>query len=222
MSEVLIGLKVNTAIANNFGQNLDYALYRYGIKDTDEIAIFLANAIIESAYFRKLREDCYYRSADVARNTFKIFKTVDPAPYLCNSRKLANFVYNARNGNRPNTDDGYNYRGGGIFQLTGRNNYVEANSVLNGKYDIVSNPDDIVIARVACLTAVFYFKKNLLDKTLHSNGANGPKMVCNRINTGRPNINAHQLDERLNLYRAALPLLQEYKNHYDQYTDNTM
>lgn len=49
-----------------------------------------------------------------------------------------NFIYNGIIGNRPNTDDGYNFRGSGLNQLTGRANY-EKYAKKTG-IDIVNNP----------------------------------------------------------------------------------
>jgi putative chitinase len=48
------------------------------------------------------------------------------APYLGNSEKMANHVYQGLNGNRPEAPgDGYAYRGGGFLQITGRKGYRE-------------------------------------------------------------------------------------------------
>jgi len=43
--------------------------------------------------------------------------------YVKNPKGLANEVYNGRMGNKPGSDDGYNFRGGGFIQITGRENY---------------------------------------------------------------------------------------------------
>jgi putative chitinase len=45
------------------------------------------------------------------------------APYAHNPRALANKVYNGRMGNRAGSDDGWNFRGRGAVQTTGRDGY---------------------------------------------------------------------------------------------------
>lgn len=47
----------------------------------------------------------------------------EAAQFTRQPRALANCVYNGRLGNKVGSDDGFNYRGGGIDQLTGRDNY---------------------------------------------------------------------------------------------------
>lgn len=61
------------------------------------------------------------------------------APYVRNPKALANKVYGGRMGNRPGTDDGWNYCGRGQVHLTGRDNYIKAGKALG--LDLVGSPD---------------------------------------------------------------------------------
>lgn len=60
-------------------------------------------------------------------------------PYVRKSRDLANFVYNGRMGNRPGSDDGWQYRGRGQVHLTGRANYGKASDACG--VDLITRPD---------------------------------------------------------------------------------
>lgn len=227
MEDVLKGLGVSQSLARLFMWPIDYSFKRYSVTNIDEMAIYLANVMIETMYLKKLREDMYYTSPKALRAVFpSYFRTVNPTPYLKNPVKLGNYVYNGRNGNIPGTGDGYAMRGGGLLHITGRSNYVAANPIFNGKYDIVKRPEDIELPYVASMVGMFYFKFNKLDDTLRKGGTKGPEWVCNRINTGRTTIAAHQLEDRLKLYHRALVLLKDYVNSYNvkkdanQETDN--
>jgi putative chitinase len=63
----------------------------------------------------------------------------DAAPYAGNPRALANKVYNGRMGNAAGTDDGWNFRGRGAAQTTGREGYARL-AKLTG-LDLVNHPD---------------------------------------------------------------------------------
>jgi len=78
-----------------------------------------------------------------------------------NAVGLANCVYGGRIGNKVGTNDGWSYRGGGIDQLTGRDNYR--------KIGIENSPDDILKPDVAVksiihgMTTGRYTGKKLAD-----------------------------------------------------------
>lgn len=60
-------------------------------------------------------------------------------PFAHNPRLLADYVYGSRYGNRPGTDDGYNYRGRGGIQITFRDWYAKIGAATG--LDLLNHPD---------------------------------------------------------------------------------
>jgi putative chitinase len=60
------------------------------------------------------------------------------APYAGNPRSLANKVYNGRMGNAAGSDDGWNFRGRGAAQTTGREGYARLAKATG--LDLVNHP----------------------------------------------------------------------------------
>lgn len=60
-------------------------------------------------------------------------------PYVKNPRLLADKVYNGRMGNRPGTDDGYDLRGHGLTQTTGRDAFIKIGTSCG--LDLVNHPE---------------------------------------------------------------------------------
>lgn len=60
-------------------------------------------------------------------------------PYAGNPKALANKVYDGRMGNRVGSDDGWNFRGRGASQATGREGYQRLAKATG--LDVITNPD---------------------------------------------------------------------------------
>ena len=76
-------------------------------------------------------------------------------------RELANSVYGGRLGNRVGTDDGWNYRGGGVDQLTGRDNYRKVG--IENTPEKILEPEFAAASIVHGMTTGRYTGKKLAD-----------------------------------------------------------
>lgn len=118
---------------------LNNAFIKYHVTDINEKAMFLAQTTHESNNYKRLEESFNYRP----ERLFEVFKkrvgTIEKAKELCSkgAEAIGDFVYGGRLGNAK--DEGYKYRGRGIIQLTGKNNYEYYGKKLN--IDLVNNPD---------------------------------------------------------------------------------
>lgn len=128
-------------------------LDRYGISARPlRVAHFIAQTLHESAAYTLLFENLNYSAARLAvvwPARFLPHGPLDPQLYAYRPRELANVVYGGRMGNLE-PDDGYTYRGRGLLQLTGRENYAEATAqVRQAPYaapDFVGEPDAVTSA----------------------------------------------------------------------------
>jgi putative chitinase len=130
----------------------------FGITTKLRLAHFLAQCAHESTGFTATAENLNYSAQRILVVFKKYFKTVDPAGYAHNPQKLGSRVYANRMGNGDEASgDGFNFRGRGYIQLTGKNNYSEfSNSV--GE-DCVANPD-LVATKYPLASAAFFFSRN--------------------------------------------------------------
>lgn len=98
----------------------------YGIISKKAMCSFVSTCIIESKGFNAKRESFAY-SAKRLTEVFPKFRipSLNFAQNLVNKGQVAvaNHVYGGRYGNRPNTNDGWDYRGGGVIGNTFRDNY---------------------------------------------------------------------------------------------------
>ena len=135
-------------------QNGQAVLDQYKISDSPlRVAHFMAQVLHETGGLAIQFENLNYsaeRLPKVWPSRFKPTGPLNPADYANNPQKLANEVYGGRMGNTgPN--DGFTYRGRGLLQLTGKDSYQEATTILRkgnpAAPNFVAAPDEVISAQ---------------------------------------------------------------------------
>jgi putative chitinase len=100
-------------------------LPKYEINTPNRIAGFFAQTCHESMNFSALSENLAYRTETLEKLFSKYFSKAgrNAADYAKQPEKIANVIYANRMGN-VQEGDGYRFRGRGVIQLTGRDNYT--------------------------------------------------------------------------------------------------
>ncbi|HET6282055.1 MAG TPA: glycoside hydrolase family 19 protein, partial [Polyangia bacterium] len=145
---------------------LNAACGRYEItRSARRMAAFLGHIAHESSYLHAVEENMRYKDADRLAKVFpSAFKTrVDAEPYVDKPEALANKVYANRMGNGDTASgEGWKYRGRGLIQLTGRDNYAALAKDAN--VAVVQNPDLVATPQYAALSAAWFWKKHGLNE----------------------------------------------------------
>lgn len=190
-------------VAGAFLPALNRAMLRWKIDSRLRAAAFLAQIGHESGQLRVLVENLNY-SADALVRTWPSRFTSDTAPaYARHPEKIANRVYSGRMGNGPESSgDGWRYRGRGLIQLTGRDNYRAAGAALS--LPLEDQPELLEQADHAAQSAAWWWAKNGLNELAD---AGRIQDIGSIINTGKPGRVPHGAAERKALYDIAVRVL---------------
>ena len=166
-------------IGSEWSEPLTTTFVKFGMVSPKEQASFIGQASHESGHFKLLEENLNYCAETLMKLWPKRFPTIDEAnKYARQPKLIANHIYCNRMGNRDEVSgDGFRFRGRGLFQLTGHDNYWHAGQALG--QDFVMNPDLVATPMFAALTAGWFWKTHGCDKLLDS-----PEQMCKRINGG--------------------------------------
>lgn len=169
----------------------------YAIDTPQRIAGFLAQTAHESTGYTALVENLNYSADTMAvvwPNRFAE-KGADGKPIKENGKNkpnkfalalhrkpemIANVVYSARMGNGPvESGEGWKYRGRGLKQLTGKDNYTRCGNALNT--DLVGSPDLLLEPQYAALSAGWFWTTNKCSDFADKGDIEG---LTKRINGG--------------------------------------
>jgi putative chitinase len=135
---------------------LNNALDRWDINTPERAAMFLAQCAHESGGFKHLVENLKYSANALLRTWPNRFTPEDAVRMAYDERQIAERAYGGRMGNGPEGGgDGYRYRGRGIIQLTGRDNYDRCSKAF--RVDFIAEPDLLERPEWAALSAGWFW-----------------------------------------------------------------
>lgn len=191
-------------LATLFVEPLRITFDRFGIDTAPRRAAFLAQVAHESARFARLTENLNYSALALSRTWPTRFRGDDGQPNPLARRlknrpsSIANEVYSARLGNGDaETGDGWRYRGRGLIQITGRNNYRDCGEAL--RVDLLADPDVLTSPLYASLSAGWYWDARRLNVFADRGDVEG---LTRAINGGLNGIS-----DRIALFNAAQRVL---------------
>jgi putative chitinase len=115
---------------------------KYGISSDLVVAHVMAQFSEESGGGTEMIENMNYSAARLLQVFPTHFTTAQAVAMQHQPRLIADQAYGSRMGNHPGTDDGWNFRGQGFSQLTGRSNYIQLSKTT--KLDLVNHPEFLI------------------------------------------------------------------------------
>lgn len=185
--------------ADVFAAPLTDAMTRFHITGPARQASFLAQIAHESGQLNRMTENLIYSAPRMMVIWPKRFPTLASTEgYAQNAPALANKVYGGRMGNGTEaTGEGWRYRGRGLLQLTGKDNYRNCGAAVG--YDLVAHPEFMDSPMLAALSAAWFWKSNGLNELADKGDQT---LVTRRVNGG-----THGLAQRLAMFEVAKRVL---------------
>ena len=156
-------------------------MVRYEIDSTVRQAMFLSQIAHESGNFRFVEENLNY-SVNGLRSVFGKYFANDEiaAQYARQPERIANRVYANRMGNGDeDSGDGWKYRGRGLIQLTGKNNYLTY--AMQSNNDSLIDPQIVIEPEYATDSAGWFWATNGLNRLADKGDV---KRVTRKVNGG--------------------------------------
>ena len=181
--------------AAKWADPLNEAMAEYGINTSARQAAFLAQVAHESARLSALEENLNYSAEALIKVFPRYFPTLRAAAsYARQPQKIASKVYANRLGNGDEASgEGWKYRGRGLIQITGADNYRACGNALG--IDFIGSPEKLTLPRPAAFSAVWFWA----HRNLNALADHGDMVAITKAINGGTN----GIQDRLALYSAA-------------------
>jgi putative chitinase len=191
--------KCPTDQADSYVANMNSCFAAAQINTKLRVAAFLSQAAVETNELQSFVENLNYSAQLLMKIWPHRFPTLDIAnQYAHHPQKIANSVYSNRLGNgSPESNEGWAYRGRGILQITGKDNYADASQVSG--IDLVADPDKAADPQYMFAIAVDYWTKNQINALADQDDIKAVSEAVNGGDTG--------LADRMRYYNLAKSVL---------------
>lgn len=193
--------KAKVAKLEEFLEGFNETFDTFDMTTPERQAMFLAQTAHESGNFNFTEENLNYKAASLTKVWPKKFPADIAAQYGGNAQKIANRAYGGRMGNGDEASgDGFKYRGRGIIQLTGKDNYRACGDALG--VDLLSEPELVAKNPYAVLSAGWFWETRKLNQWCDKGDI---LTVTKRINGGTIG-----LEDRKHHYEHILEVLRSH------------
>lgn len=192
------------ATIDDLYDDLVYATTQFFIDNWDRVAAFMAQIDVESGGLKHREENLNYSAERLMVVFPRYFRGVDVNLYARKPELIANRVYANRMGNgNEQSGDGWRYRGRGLIQLTGKNNYAAFGKSMGMSAEETS--DYMKTAEGAAMSAAWYWHTNGLNKLADRKQIDE---ISRLINAGPKGLlsSVHALDKRRASYHRAVQI----------------
>lgn len=175
---------------------LNTAMSKYAVVTPKRIAAFIAQIGHESGHLTRQVENLSYSAEGLMKTWPSRFDLPLATGAARKPEKIANIVYAGRMGNIASVD-GWKYRGRGLIQITGKDNYRRCGEALG--LDLINCPERLEQPQYAALSAAWFWSVNGLN-TLADAG--DFRTITQKINGGQ-----NGAADRAEIYARALKVL---------------
>lgn len=175
---------------------------RYEIITPERKAAFLAQIGHESNHLKCVEENLNYSAAGLRQTFGKYFPTDEAAiRYARKPEQIANIIYAGRMGNGGvESGDGWRYRGRGLLQITGRENYSYLGKLTGA--DLLTYPEKLTLPKLAVQSACLWWQSKGLNTLSDNVGNEVFQQITHTINGG-----LNGLSDRLEIWERAKKVL---------------
>ncbi|WP_206363501.1 glycoside hydrolase family 19 protein [Sphingomonas crocodyli] len=183
-------------VLRSIGNSAAVHLPTYGMDKPQRLAWLLAETANETGSFTRFDENLNYSAEALVRTWPSRFTPASAPLYARKPEQIAEKAYGGRMGNDA-PGDGWKYRGRGMLQLTGKDNYVRYDRRLGLGLD--TNPEAAAIPALSLLIALEFYQLGKVMDRVDVGDLAGARKITNGGSIG--------LDHVKSLYAKAMGVL---------------
>lgn len=163
-ADTLASMGVRPDTADDWADTFARVMGERPFSSDADLPNFLGQVLHESGMLERIEENLNYSAQRLMQVWPRRFPTLASAqPFARNPRALANNVYGGRMGNTQ-PGDGHRFRGRGLIQLTGRDNYRLMEHITG--LPLLDHPDLLLEQEPALRASIAWWETNVPDALL--------------------------------------------------------